>query len=72
MPLLVGTNTVLMIATDAFGNVTNGSRTVVRTAPGATLPPYPLTVASAIDPTQPTNLFSAVEFLWTGGVASVA
>jgi RHS repeat-associated protein len=66
VPLLVGTNTVLVIATDAFGNVTTVSRTVVRTAPGSTLPPDPSTVASAIDPTQATNLFTSMQFLWTG------
>lgn len=66
VPLLVGSNTVLVIATDAFGNTTTVSRAVVRTQPGSTLPPDPSTVASALDPTVPTNLFASMSFLWEG------
>ena len=63
--LMVGPNTVLVIATDAFGNVSTVSRTVVRTAPGPTLPPDPSTVAPKLDSTVATNVYAATAFLWT-------
>jgi RHS repeat-associated protein len=66
VPLLVGTNTVLVIATDVFGNQTTVSRTVVREESGAGLPPEPSAVAPALNPALTTNLHSAMEFLWTG------
>jgi RHS repeat-associated protein len=66
VPLLVGTNTVLVIATDVFGNQTTVSRTVVREESGAGLPPEPAAVAPALNPALTTNLHSAMEFLWTG------
>jgi RHS repeat-associated protein len=75
VPLIVGSNSVLVIATDIYGNETTVSRTVVRIAE-STLPPDPATVATALDPTQPWNMFAAMEFLWAGpdsiqkGVAS--
>jgi RHS repeat-associated protein len=64
--LLVGPNTVLVIATDAFGNVSTVSRTVVREEAGGGLPPEPETVAPALDSTVATNLFASTEFLWSG------
>lgn len=66
VPLLVGSNAIIVTATDAFGNDTTITRNIVRPAAGPTLPPDPADVADAVDSTVVTNMFSSMEFLWTG------
>lgn len=66
IPLQAGTNTIVVTATDAVGNVSTASVQVTFTPPIAGLPPDPSTVAPPIDQTVATMLATATEFLYTG------
>lgn len=57
-----------LVLVDAAGNVSTVTQVTVPGPPPPPdgLPPDPATVAPALDLTAPTELFAAVEFLWTG------
>ena len=61
--LVVGQNTIVVIATDSATNADTVTRTVTR-ATG--LPPDPATVATAIDPTIATTVYASTAFLYSG------
>ncbi len=60
--LVVGVNTIVVIATDSATNADTVRRTVTR----STLPPDPATVATPISPTVSTNVATSTAFLYTG------
>ena len=64
VPIAQGSNVVAVAATDSAGNHTTITRSVTRSS--QSLPPDPATVATAIDPTVPTNLAGSTAFLYTG------
>jgi RHS repeat-associated protein len=61
-----GANTILVVATDGAGNESSDSRSVTKTTEPVEPPPDPATVAPPIDPTVPTTVMAATEFLYTG------
>src|SRR4029079_9138166 len=63
--LVMGTNSIGVRATDAAGNVSVVTRTVIRDN-SVPLPPDPSTVASPIDPLVATTFGDATAFLFTG------
>jgi RHS repeat-associated protein len=63
VPLVAGSNVVIVAATDQGGNRAVVSRAVFR---AAAIPPDPSTVASAIDPTNATTFESSIAFLYSG------
>ncbi len=60
--LVVGVNTIVVIATDSATNADTVRRTVTR----STLPPDPATVATPIPNNVPTNIGNSTAFLYTG------
>lgn len=65
----MGSNTIDVVATDAAGNTSNGSRTVTRGAPpdvGGPLPIDNSVGAPALDPTRSANVMASTSFLYTG------
>ncbi len=64
--LVVGPNTVTVIATDAASNSTSVNRSVTRQSSEPQLPPDPSTQATAINQTEISNLAGSTAFLYTG------
>lgn len=64
VPLSAGPNTIAVTATDAATNSTTVSVSVTRQT--SNLPPDPSTVATAINPTVPTNIAASTAFLYSG------
>jgi RHS repeat-associated protein len=60
--LVVGQNTIAVVATDSATNADTVRRTVTR----SNLPPDPATVATAIDPTVATTVSASTAFLYSG------
>jgi len=65
VPLSMGTNAIVVQATDAAGNVSSLTRTVIRDN-STPLPPDPSTVASQNSPLVTTTLGDATAFLYSG------
>ncbi len=61
--LVVGANTIALVAKDAATNVATLDRHVVRKNP---LPPDPVTVASVVNRAEVTTIAAATSFLYTG------
>jgi RHS repeat-associated protein len=61
--LVIGANTITVVATDQATNVATLNRHVVRKNP---LPPDPATVATAINPVEATLIKENTSFLYTG------
>jgi RHS repeat-associated protein len=61
--LVIGANTIILIATDQATNVATLNRHVVRKNP---LPPDPATVASVVNRAEVTTIGDATAFLYTG------
>lgn len=65
VPLVLGTNSITVRATDAAGNVTTQTLTVTRDN-SVPLPPDPSTVASSVSPLVTTTFGDATAFLYSG------
>ena len=64
--LVVGANTITVVATDSVGNAATVVRTVQRSQAGPALPPDPTTVAPPLDRTVATTVSASTAFLYTG------
>jgi RHS repeat-associated protein len=66
VPLAIGSNTIMVVATDAATNSTTVGRSVTRQPAGDPIPPDPATVAPALSKTVSTGVFGSTSFLFTG------
>jgi len=64
--LVVGANTITVVATDSVGNAATVVRSVQRSQAGPALPPDPATVATPLSKSSVTPFGASIAFLYSG------